>query len=70
MGRTRSRGDDEPCTNDEHDSNYGAIARGLRLLEPRQKCPNSLQGLAFRIFSFSLCERYSELSPDFIITAI
>jgi hypothetical protein len=32
MGRTRSRGDDDPRTYDEHYDSYGAIAPGLRLL--------------------------------------
>jgi hypothetical protein len=54
MWRTRRRGDNQPRTDDEHGNSYGAIARSLRLLEPRQKCPESLQGLVSRIFSFFL----------------
>ncbi|MGB9064624.1 MAG: hypothetical protein WCC80_14775, partial [Pseudolabrys sp.] len=68
MGCPRCRSDKQPCTYDENNSGYGAIARDLRLqLQPRYKRPKMLQDLASR--TSSLCERYSELATRFGITA-
>src|SRR5262245_11899535 len=52
MGRSRRRGDGQPGANNEDDRSYCAIALSLRLLEPRKKCPESLQGFVSQIFSF------------------